>query len=155
MNVGRKKKNKNKIKFELIMTIIVIIILSIASYFNIDIEKYINNYTNQYKISYTTSFDLTSIPEFTNQSYVVLNDNKPNFNEEDLKKEDKFEEYSQLDYLGRCGIAFAKIGIDTMPTEEREEIGQIKPSGWQTIKYDNVDGKYLYNRCHLIGFQLA
>lgn len=155
MNLGRKRKNKKNIKLELIITLIAIIIFSIASYFNIDLEKYINDLTNEYKISYSTSFDLTSIPDFTDEPYVVLNENNPDFTQEDLEKENKFEEYSQLDYLGRCGVAFAKIGIDTMPTEEREEISQVKPSGWQSVKYDNVDGKYLYNRCHLIGFQLA
>lgn len=154
MNLGRKRKFKNRIKYELVMTLIVVIIFGIASYFNIDIEKYMKDYTNKYKISYTTSFDMSTIPEFANQPYVVLNDNQPEFSVEDLEKEN-FEEYSSLDYLGRCGVAFAKIGIETMPTEEREEISQVKPSGWQTIKYDNVDGKYLYNRCHLIGFQLA
>ena len=155
MNLGRKRKNKKNIKLELIITLIAIIIFSIASYFNIDLEKYINDLTNEYKISYSNSFDLTSIPDFTDEPYVVLNENNPDFTQEDLEKENKFEEYSQLDYLGRCGVAFAKIGIDTMPTEEREEISQVKPSGWQSVKYDNVDGKYLYNRCHLIGFQLA
>ena len=60
-----------------------------------------------------------------------------------------------MDKLGRCGVAFANIGTDTMPTEERGKIGQIKPSGWHTVKYDCVDGKYLYNRCHLIGYQLT
>ncbi|MBQ9769365.1 MAG: DNA/RNA non-specific endonuclease, partial [Clostridia bacterium] len=66
-----------------------------------------------------------------------------------------FENYSELDELGRCGVAFACVGVDIMPTEDREGIGQIKPSGWVTAKYDIVDGKYLYNRCHLIGFQLT
>ena len=66
-----------------------------------------------------------------------------------------FEKYSELDELGRCGIAFANIGTDTMPTEERGAIGQIKPTGWQMAKYDCIDGKYLYNRCHLIGYQLT
>ena len=66
-----------------------------------------------------------------------------------------FEEYSDLDNLGRCGTAFANIGRDLMPTEKRGSIGSVKPSGWKTVKYDNVDGKYLYNRCHLIGYQLT
>lgn len=57
--------------------------------------------------------------------------------------------------MGRCGVAYASVGKDLMPTEERGSIGQVKPSGWHTIKYDNVDGKYLYNRCHLIGYQLT
>ena len=149
--MGRKSK-KNSIK--LIITLSVAVIFGIASYFGIELEDYINNISNKYKISYTTSFDLSSIPEFTNEPYVVLNDNQPEFTEDDFKK-DIFEEYSQLDYLGRCGPAFAKVGIETMPTEERGEIGGIKPSGWQTVKYDSVDGKYLYNRCHLIGYQLT
>ena len=90
----------------------------------------------------------------TSELYAVLDDNNPNFSTSDINKEE-FETYSQLDHLKRAGIAYAKIGIGMMPTEEREGIGQIKPSGWHTIKYDHVDGKYLYNRCHLIGFQLT
>ena len=149
--MGRRKSKKNSIK---IITLSVTIIFAVASYFGIEIEEYLNSISNKYKISYTTSFDLTSIPEFTNTPYIVLNDNKPQFTAEEFNK-DIFEEYSELDYLGRCGPAFAKIGIETMPTEERGEIGQVKPSGWKTIKYENVDGKYLYNRCHLIGYQLT
>ena len=145
----RRKKN-NKI----LITLVIVAIIGISSYFGIEIEEYINNISNKYKISYTTSFDLNSIPEFTDEPYVVLNNNEPQFMEEDLNK-DTFEKYSDLDYLGRCGPAFAKIGIETMPSEPRGEIGQVKPSGWQTVKYDNIDGKYLYNRCHLIGYQLT
>ena len=66
-----------------------------------------------------------------------------------------FEFYSNLDYLGRCGVTYACIGKDIMPTEERGSIGQVKPTGWETIKYEVVDGNYLYNRCHLIGYQLT
>ena len=150
--MGRGKTKKDLTK--LIILLVVTIIFAIASYFGIEIEEYLNNISNKYKISYTTTFDLSSIPEFTNEPYVVLNDNEPQFTEEELNK-DIFEEYSELDYLGRCGPAFAKVGIETIPTEERGEIGQVKPSGWKTIKYDNVDGKYLYNRCHLIGYQLT
>lgn len=86
--------------------------------------------------------------------YVVLNDNIPLFTEEEITTE-SFEEYAELDSLGRCGAAFACIGTDLMPTEERGAIGQVKPSGWHTVKYDCVEGKYLYNRCHLIGYQLS
>ena len=85
---------------------------------------------------------------------MILNDNNPNFTEEDLTT-DTYEHYSELDNLGRCGSAVANIHKDLMPKKERESIGMIKPSGWQTIKYDNIDGKYLYNRCHLIGYQLT
>ena len=94
------------------------------------------------------------IPEFDGSPYYVIGDNRPDFDKKDLTTE-SFEYYSPLDSLGRCGYAVACIGQDLMPTEERGSIGQVKPSGWQTIKYDFVDGKYLYNRCHLIGFQLT
>ncbi len=150
--MGRRKSEKNLNK--LILTLGVAVIFAVASYFGIELEDYIKDISNKYKISYTTSFDLSTIPEFTDEPYVVLNDNQPEFTEEDFHKE-SFEEYSELDYLGRCGPAFAKVGIETMPTEERGEIGMVKPSGWKTIKYDSVDGKYLYNRCHLIGYQLT
>lgn len=97
---------------------------------------------------------LEEIPEYSGEPYVLLNDNQPDFSEADLTEE-AFEIYSELDSLGRCGTAYANICMEIMPTEKREGIGQIKPSGWHTVKYENVDGKYLYNRCHLIGYQLA
>lgn len=97
--------------------------------------------------------DLNEVPEFSGEPYVVLNKNLPAFGDEVTTE--SFENYSELDELGRCGVALACIGVDIMPTEERGEIGQVKPTGWHTVKYDIVDGKYLYNRCHLIGFQLS
>lgn len=101
------------------------------------------------------TFNLENIPEFKeNTPYIIINNNEPQFDEEYFTT-NSFESYSELDKLGRCGVAFANIGTDTMPTEERGKIGQIKPSGWHTVKYDCVDGKYLYNRCHLIGYQLT
>ena len=100
------------------------------------------------------SQSLENIPEFSGEPYVVLNDNLPEFTEKDLTTE-SYEFYSEMDYLNRCGYTMACIGRDIMPTEERGNIGQVKPTGWQTIKYEFVDGKYLYNRCHLIGFQLT
>ena len=98
---------------------------------------------------------LDSIPAYTDAAYVAVNDNTPYFSDEDKQRTDPFETYSELDELGRCGVAYANICTELMPVEERGEIGQIKPSGWQTVKYDCVEGKYLYNRCHLIGFQLT
>lgn len=89
-----------------------------------------------------------------NETYVVFNNNVPQFAENEITTT-AFEKYSELDDLGRCGVAFACLGEEIMPTEERGAIGQIKPSGWQMSKYDIVDGKYLYNRCHLIGYQLS
>ena len=100
------------------------------------------------------SYDLASIPEYSNANYVVLNNNEPNFTESDYTT-GSFERYSELDSLGRAKVAYANIGVDLMPTEERGSIGQVKPSGWHLVKYDIVNGKYLYNRCHLIGFQLT
>ncbi|MBU5625670.1 DNA/RNA non-specific endonuclease [Oscillibacter sp. MSJ-2] len=100
------------------------------------------------------SFSLGDIPEFSGEPYVLLNDNEPEFTAEEITS-DSFETYGELDALGRCGPAFACVGADLMPTEERGSIGSVKPSGWQTVKYDCVDGKYLYNRCHLIGYQLT
>ena len=97
---------------------------------------------------------LDEIPEYGGEPYVVVDDNEPSFSESDFTTE-SFEEYSDLDNLGRCGTAFANIGKDLMPTQKRGSIGSVKPSGWRTVKYDNVDGKYLYNRCHLIGYQLT
>lgn len=97
---------------------------------------------------------LSNLPAYSGESYVELNNNVPSFKKSDLTKK-AFEKYSDLDELGRCGAAYANVCPETMPTEERGAIGMIKPSGWHTVKYDNVGGKYLYNRCHLIGYQLT
>ncbi len=98
--------------------------------------------------------ELSNLPEYTDEAYTVLNNNEPEFTEEDMTTE-SYEFYSELDSEGRCSVVYANLGLDLMPKEDRQSIGQVKPSGWQIVKYDNVDGKYLYNRCHLIGFQLA
>ncbi len=100
------------------------------------------------------SYGTSDVPAYVNQTYIELDNNVPSFTEEEITTE-SFERYSKLDDLGRCGPAYANVSIDTMPSEERGSIGMIKPSGWQTVKYDSVDGKYLYNRCHLIGYQLT
>lgn len=97
---------------------------------------------------------LSELSPFSGQPYVVVNDNEPDFSAEEGTAT-SFERYHPLDELGRCGPAFANISTDLMPTQAREPLGQVKPSGWQTVKYDSVDGKYLYNRCHLIGYQLT
>ena len=87
---------------------------------------------------------------------MVLNDNIPDFSEEDMTTT-SFETYSDLDSLGRCQVAYSCVGVDIMPTEKRESISEVKPSGWKNKEYSSelVDGRYLYNRCHLIGFQLT
>lgn len=102
----------------------------------------------------SASVTISCIPEYSGEPYVVLQDNWPDFDVGDLTTE-AFETYSELDELGRCGVAYANICLEIMPSEPREEIGQVKPTGWHTVKYDCVEGKYLYNRCHLIGYQLA
>ena len=94
------------------------------------------------------------IPEYDGNTFVVVDDNQPDFTEDEIT-DVAYEEYSELDELGRCGAAEASVGQEIMPTEERGAIGQVKPSGWHTVKYDFVDGKYLYNRCHLLGYQLT
>ncbi|MEE0945475.1 MAG: DNA/RNA non-specific endonuclease [Acutalibacteraceae bacterium] len=116
-------------------------------------ESYISNNSS---VINSKEVDVASIPEFDGKTaYIVINNNVPSFDGSSLLKATSFEEYSQLDKLGRCGVAIACVGKDIMPTEERGSIGQVKPTGWHTVKYDCVDGKYLYNRCHLIGYQLT
>ncbi len=97
---------------------------------------------------------LSIIPAYSGSPYVNINNGNPNFTSSDLSTR-SYEYYSSLDNLGRCGVVYACVGRDIMPTEERGSIGMVKPTGWHTVKYDCVDGKYLYNRCHLIGFQLT
>ncbi len=118
------------------------------------IEKFFSEETTEKPRLSQAAFNLSNIPKYLGKPYVDVNNNMPFFNASDLT-EGSFEEYSPLDNLGRCGVAYACVGKDVMPTEKRGSIGSVKPSGWQTIKYDNVDGKYLYNRCHLIGYQLT
>lgn len=100
------------------------------------------------------SDSVMNVPEFSGEAYVVINKNQPEFTQSDHTVV-AYEYYSPLDLLGRCGYGMGCLGQELMPTEDRGAIGMIKPSGWHTVKYDFVDGKYLYNRCHLIGFQLA
>lgn len=101
-----------------------------------------------------SSFSISEVPAYSGSPYTVINNNIPYFTESDYTTS-SYEYYSDLDSLGRCGVCMASIGKDLMPTEERGSIGSVKPTGWRTVKYDNVDGKYLYNRCHLIGYQLS
>lgn len=98
--------------------------------------------------------DVAEVPDYEGEPYVVLNDNEPDFTEAEITTE-AYEDYSDLDALGRCGEAEACIGEELMPTGERESISSVKPTGWVNEKYDSVDGGYLYNRCHLIGYQLS
>lgn len=151
--MGRKKNVRTLNTKELIVFIICVIILGIYSYI-------VNNTASEPETVQpvsVVSFDLNSIPEYTNEPYVVLDDNKPRFKEEEYITT-AFEKYSDLDSLGRCGVAYANICKEIMPKdgEKRQAINMIKPTGWKTTKYEGlVEGNYLYNRCHLIGYQLA
>lgn len=100
------------------------------------------------------SISLEDVPGYSGEPYVEIFGNEPDFSGED-SGEQSFETYSELDHLGRCGAACASVGTDLMPVEERGSISQVKPTGWHSVQYDHVDGKNLYNRCHLIGYQLS
>lgn len=120
-----------------------------------EVEKQIKQQIEQNQDSDSSSQPSANSDEYNGEAYQVLNDNVPQFTKKQKKSTKAFEKYTALDSLGRCGVAFANICKELMPTEERGNIGRVKPSGWHTVKYDTVEGKYLYNRCHLIGFQLA
>lgn len=135
-------KKKNKLVMNLIGLVIILCITLVSEFIN---QKDITRYTTQ---------NHNDIPAYQGEPYIVVNNNKPEFQEKDFTKQ-SFEKYSELDELGRCGVAYANVGKDIMPQKERGSIGNVKPTGWHTVKYKNVDGKYLYNRCHLIGFQLT
>ncbi len=130
---------------------IVIVVVALSSYLKDDIKKIILDMGSD---ELATLYTIEDVPNYDNENYEYVNNNEPNFTDEDMTTT-SFEKYSNQDSLGRSGVAFANVSIDTMPTEERGSIGMIKPSGWHTVKYDIVDGKYLYNRCHLIGYQLT
>ena len=141
----KKKNNLNKI--------LVLVLLFLASYFAYYFkDEWIKYSEGSNKTAQNISKE--EIPDYSGEAYIYLNENVPEFSD-DEKITKSFEYYSNLDDLGRCGVAYANVSKDTMPTEERESIGQIKPSGWHTVKYDIVSGGYLYNRCHLIGYQLS
>ena len=149
-----RRKSQNKLK-ELLIFLVFVIILALSG----ELENIINLGNNDLTLSTSAniSFDLESIPEYSGTPYVKINNNIPSFTESDYTTK-PFETYSKLDNLGRCGIAYANICKKVMPAdnEERESISQVKPSGWQTAKYAGIiEGNYLYNRCHLIGYQLA
>lgn len=143
LNRGKNMKKRSKL-------FVFILLLGVLFYFKDDIYNYTYSIIN----TSNESYDIENLPEYDGNSYVIVNDNIPYFKEEEYTT-NSFEKYSELDSLGRCGVASANISKDLMPTEKRGSIGMIKPRGWHTIKYDHIDGKYLYNRCHLIGYQLT
>ena len=101
-----------------------------------------------------SAFNAADVPAYSGEPYTAVNNNEPYFTSDNLTTE-AFENYSELDARGRCGVAYANVCLETMPTEKRGSISEVKPTGWHSVKYDNVDGKSLYNRCHLIGYQLT
>lgn len=147
MKSNRRIFRKNGILTWILLTVYVVVMGGCA-------QNAIWNNTAPLESEVEALVSMENIPEFTGEAYVVINGNVPYFTEEDYTTE-SFESYSELDLLGRCGEAYASIGTDLMPVKEREDIGMIKPSGWHTVKYDCVEKKYLYNRSHLIGYQLT
>ena len=112
------------------------------------------NSSTQNTTADSSNITIDNIPAYSGDDYIILNNNIPNFSESDLTTT-SFEEYAPLDDLGRCGVAYSNIGTDIKKTKKRESISSVKPSGWHSVKYDIVEGKYLYNRSHLIGYQLT
>ena len=141
---AKRKKKRNLFKKPLIALLIVLALL-LSGYFAKD---YLAPDVSGPSIS------MQDIPEFAGEPYVVINDGVPYFTEDEITTA-SYERYSKLDELGRCGVAIACIGVDLMPTEDREPHLHVEPSGWNQAQYDCVPGKYLYNRCHLIGFRLT
>ncbi len=142
---------ENKLKILSILLCIVLFLSGCGVWFTNDIGGQNGLFIG---VTDTRVDELKDVPEFKDEPYVVINDNKPYFTD-DMLSDKAYEFYSELDDLGRCGYVMACVGPEIMPTQERGEIGMVKPTGWHTVKYDNVDGKYLYNRCHLIGYQLT
>ena len=142
--MARRKKYRFRYEFTGIVIIIGIIL----------VIYYIENiYEEQHSVPLFKNIE--EVEEYNGNSYVIINNNKPYFNDKDYET-DTFEDYSSLDIYSRCGVAFANINKDLMPTTKRERLSDVKPSGWHLIKYDIIeDGKFLYNRCHLIGYQLT
>ena len=145
-------RRKNKKGYQFIVGFIILICIIAFGYFNPDIIQTGATSTNSVS-SQNTVFELSTIPEYSSSPYVEINNNVPYFTEEDYTNE-PFEKYSDLDENGRCGVAYANICKETMPPDgdERGSISSVKPTGWVQNEYD---GEYLYNRCHLIGYQLS
>ena len=162
----KKKQNKNNYmnkQIQKIISTLIILMLIIASWVinkqeNKNQENQINGKNITAEQAQTIentetniTYNLSNIPEYTDKIYTEINNNIPYFEESEHTTK-AFENYSQLDSLKRCGVAYANICKEIMPTEKRGDISNVKPTGWKQAKYD---GKFLYNRCHLIGYQLA
>ncbi len=145
------KRKRNKLLRYIFSVLVFSLLIYVYNHYEDDIQKLIASVIPHEEVK---SYNIGEIPEYSGDPYVIINNNIPSFDEKEITT-NSFETYSDLDYLKRAGVAYANVSIDTMPTTERGKIGMIKPSGWHTIKYDIIDGKYLYNRCHLIGYQLT
>ena len=141
------KYNKYSTK-SIILFLIVTCLFTLYNYYEDEINIWL------LKITGASATDVLSIPDFSGNDYIIINDNEPEFTNAQINTT-SYESYGNLDVLGRCTTAFANIGVDLMPTEERKDISAVDPTGYQVVKYDIIDGEYLYNRCHLIGFQLT
>lgn len=138
-----------------IAVISLLLALALGVVYNFEsIENKLSDSTFDNTSEVVNNISVLDIPDYSGYNYIVLNNNEPEF-DETVDTSKSFEKYSELDSLDRAQVAFSNIGKDLMPTEKRGSIGMIKPTGWHTVKYDIVDGKYLYNRCHLIGYQLT
>ena len=152
--MNKKEMKKLFRKYPLLITVLAIILV-LANWLT---GKYAEAPTQPeaYISSLNSVYADMEIPEYTGEPYCIINKNIPFFEEDELTTTEAFETYSELDALNRCGTAYANICKEIMPTEKRGDISRIKPSGWHNNPYDIIeDGGYLYNRCHLIGFQLA
>ena len=150
--MSRNKRN-NLMSTNQVLKFIVIVLLFFALRYINDNVIGINTDDNNIVDSSSSYIDIKDIPDYKDEIYIEINNNEPYFNEEEYTTK-TFEKYSQLDKLGRCGVAYANICKEIMPKdgETRESISQVKPTGWEQTK---VNGEYIYNRCHLIGYQLA
>lgn len=156
--MAKRNTQKKLTTKQIVLFLILFLIIELFTHL-VNNTDYANDQTEngQVTVSNSISFDISSIPAYSGNPYVNINDNKPNFSEGDYTTK-PFENYSDLDSLGRCGVAYANICKKIMPAEgeKRQSISNVKPSGWKKTKYEGlVEGNYLYNRCHLIGYQLA
>lgn len=149
-NNTKTQSNIKQIIYIIFFVIIVALGIFVSSNYNDN-----NTNTNVNDVN-TISYSLNNIPEYSSEPYVIINNNKPNFTEEDFLKE-SFEDYSKLDDFGRCGVAFANLSKETMPKEDenRKSLDSVIPTGWNNVEYDIVSGRKLYNKCHLIAFSLS
>lgn len=137
------KRQNNRILLVTILTVVVFLISELIFF-----------RTSDFKNEYKKILGGITIPEFSGEACVILNDNVPFFREEDYTTQ-SYEYYSELDVLGRCGYAMGCIGRDLMPTEKRGDIGSVRPTGWHTVRYDCIEDKYLFNRCHLLAYEMT